>query len=308
MERNDIHRPSEIKPADYSFVGFDYYGPSIGVPIDKREIDDHMLRTSGEYVKIDHRGTCDVCGAHAHYVCVFYHELTNAYVVTGEDCAVKMRLSHGNMNAFRKAIGLARVMVAGQRKAFAFLSEKNIARAYEIWEAQGNSVDEKGRIRFEESTIKDIVSKLIRYGSISDAQTNFVTNLIAKIDQRPIVEAARKAEYDAAGPAPVGRQTVSGIVLSKKTVERNAFYYGDSGLQTKLLIQLENGSKVYGNSFACVERGDKVCFKATFEQSKDDVKFGFWKRAIEVLDLRPAEQELDANAHAKSMCAFEGRS
>lgn len=45
-----------------------------------------------------------------------------------------------------------------------------------------------------------------------------------------------------------------------------------------LIIKLENGSKVYGNRFENLDRGDKVKFVATVEASKDDPKFGYYKR------------------------------
>ncbi len=132
---------------------------------------------------------------------------------------------------------------------------------------------------FPESTIRDIVGKLVRYGNISDNQTAFVGKLLKQIADRPIVEAQRQAEKDAAGPVPVGRVKMTGEVVGMKEVEGQAFHYGDSGVRTKLIIKLENGSKVYGNRFANLNKGDKIEFIATVEASKDDTKFGFYSRA-----------------------------
>ena len=48
----------------------------------------------------------------------------------------------------------------------------------------------------------------------------------------------------------------------------------------KLLIRLDNGSKVWGSRFANLEKGSRVKFTASFEVSKDDPKFGFYKRPV----------------------------
>jgi hypothetical protein len=63
-------------------------------------------------------------------------------------------------------------------------------------------------------------------------------------------------------------------------MEGPSFHYGDSGVRWKLLIRLDNGGKVYGSRFANLEKGDRIRFTATFEQSKDDTKFGFYSRPV----------------------------
>ena len=119
----------------------------------------------------------------------------------------------------------------------------------------------------------------MKYGSISEKQSQFVASLLRKIVERPIVEAQRQAENDAAGPVPSGRVKMTGTVLSVKEVERQSYYRGDDGVDTKVLINLENGSKVYGNRFGNVEKGQTITFTATVKASDKDTKFGFFKRA-----------------------------
>lgn len=146
--------------------------------------------------------------------------------------------------------------------------------------------------RYEERTIRDIVGKLVKYGSISPKSMDYIGTLLGKITNRPIIDAQRKAEAEAAGPVPTGRVLVTGIVLALKEVERQAFYYGDDGLTTKVLIKLENGSKVWGTRFANIDKGQTVTFKATIEASKDDLKFGFFKRpALPKRELSKVEKK-----------------
>src|SRR5262249_46386490 len=105
--------------------------------------------------------------------------------------------------------------------------------------------------QYEERTIRDIVSKLVKYGNISEKAAGFVSSLLGRIINRPIIAAQRQAEKDAAGPVPTGRVTMRGVVVGTKEVEQRTFGYSrySSGYETvtKLIIKLENGSKVFGS-------------------------------------------------------------
>lgn len=299
--RTDIHRPSAIKPEEYEFVAFNYIGGSdlgaiLALKAQKEIFWAHMKQTGGKFSGHEHGGTCFVCGAFACYLCIWYHAPTNAYIETGEDCARKMDMAFGDMNPFRRAIADAREAQAGKRKAIAILSDLSLMTAWEIYTAPWPQHSSECRINqnggctceaaptwktlnaWEETTIRDIVGKLVKYGNVSDKQVEFLRKLLNRIMQRPIIEAQRQTEHDAAGPVPVGRIEMSGEVIGVKEVEGQPFSYHDDGIRTKLIIKLENGSKVYGNRFENLSRGDKVKFVATVEASKDDPKFGYYKR------------------------------
>lgn len=314
--RTDIHRPSEINPADYEYVAvwtmnIQGFGEAEFMLRERELVRQHMTQTGGQYAHVDTTGNCQICGnVQAIFLALFWHRPTNEYIRVGFDCTAKLDLPHaaGDFNVFRKNVANAREAQAGKRKAIAVLSDLNLMPAWEIFTAtypqhletcaasgRDQYGDDNGvthsctcdlnlRVRafnqFEEFTIRDIVGKLVRYGSISDKQAEFVGKLLGKIIERPIIAAQRQAEKDAAGPVPTGRVTVTGEVVGMKTVEGPRFSYHDSGLQTKLIIKLENGSKVYGNRFESLEKGDKVKFTASIEPSKDDPKFGFYKRPV----------------------------
>ena len=318
--RTDIHAPSQIVPADYEYVAvwtmnIQDLGDAQFILQEREIVKRHMGRTGGTYSTHEHGGVCDVCGNWlAIYLVLFYHAKTNQYIRVGVNCAQKleMGLDMHTIQIFKKRCADAREQQTGKRKAIALLSDRNILDAWEIYDAPAlshlegcksagrnqfgddNGIDNpctceyerrwQDSNRWEESTIRDIVGKLVRYGNISDKQVAFVAKLLQKIVDRPIVEAQRQAEKDAAGPVPVGRVQMTGEVVGTKEVEAYAASrYSDPGTCIKLIIKLENGSKVYGSRFNNLERGDKVTFVATVEPSKSDAKFGFYKRPKIVL-------------------------
>lgn len=81
------------------------------------------------------------------------------------------------------------------------------------------------------------------------------------------------------GKAPVGVDTVSGIVISFKNV-----FDGFGNIKTKMLVELENKSTVFGIRPARikeVKEGDKVTFTATFDSTDDDTH-AFYKSPKQV--------------------------
>lgn len=319
--RTDIHRPSVIKPEEYTFVCFDYIGGSdlgaILMLVEQRRIfQEHMKKTGGRFSGHEHGGSCYVCGAFACYLCTWYHAASNTYIQTGEDCAQKMDMSYGDMNAFRRAIANAREAQAGKKKAIAILGDLGLMSAWELYTQEypkhtaecgvlghscsqytecmlcngacRNRVDTSCNCGFdararawdgwEERTIRDMVSKLVKYGDLTEKQVNFVKNLLAKILQRPIIAAQRAAEAEAAAPVPTGRVIITGRVLAVKVQERPTYYHGDAGFATKLLVQSLTGFKVWGNQFMNAQKGDLITFTATIQPSDKDPKFGFFSR------------------------------
>lgn len=323
-ERTDVHTPSRIIPSNYEYVAIwtmniQGLGDAQFMLQERETVKRHMDRTNGEYAQVDTSGSCQVCGnVQAIYLALFWHKPSNTYIRLGFDCTQKLEMS-GDLaafNLFRKNIQNAREAHAGKRKAIAILADLdglNLSEAWDIYTAEPvkhnatcailsqTMLDDYGvkcdcgivdnASKYEESTIRDIVGKLVQYGNISEKAGKFLASLLKRIVDRPFIEAQRQAEKDAAGPAPEGRQTVTGVVLSLKQVEGRAFSYHDDGTRTKVLIKLENGSKVYGNRFANVEKGDTVTFVASFDVSDRDPKFGFFKRASLPAPVQSKEQK-----------------
>ena len=278
--RTDIHRPSAIEPDEYEFVCFDYLGTAdlgavMALEGERATFRAHMAETGGRFSGHRHGGSCMVCGAWAIYLCRFYHAKTNRYISTGSDCAEKMDMGEASrFRAFRQSIHDARDRAAGKAKAHALLEDANLSAAWTIYKQEHEPGAHWG---YEETTIADIVSKLVRYGSISEKQDAFLHTLLAKLKERPAREASRKAELAAAAPVPVtdARVDVDGVILTIKSVETQF------GITDKCLLKTSAGWKLWVTlpaDIGTAARGDTIALSCRVEPSKDDPKFGFGKR------------------------------
>lgn len=262
--RTDCHRPSVIIPEDYQYVACEHTKDECWeyAAAQREIIQAHMKRTGGTYSRHAHGGNCHICGAHAIYTALFWHIPTNTYVRAGSECAEKLDCQE--VEAFRKLYQDALQALAGKRKAEAILAQAGLQA---VWEIKTDG--------YEESIIRDVTNKLVAYGSLSDKQMKLLSSLLERIQNRPAIEAQRKAEHDAAQPVPTGRFRIAGKILSIKVQET------DFGPVTKMLMQHEDGWKVYGTCPAHLDNahvGDVVEFKATVKVSNKDPKFGFYSR------------------------------
>lgn len=287
--RNDIHRPSVIIPADYSFVSMFYHSDEPGVvEVNAQEsaiLRAHMSRTGGAMSQHAHGGSCHICGASALTMARFYHTPSNSYIATGEDCAAK--LEYGNAAAFRAFRDRAKAGIeaaAGKHKARATLTAAGLGGAWDIYAAPYAD-----SFQFEEITIRDIVGKLVTYGNISEKQTNFVRNLLDKIERRAEIAAQRAAEAEAAAPVPVtdARLDIVARILSIK--REDGFRFS----RLVALFQVEGGNyKLWGTlpaAIADARRGDTVAFTAGITRSDKDTKFGFISRPARARVVRRAD-------------------
>jgi len=96
----------------------------------------------------------------------------------------------------------------------------------------------------------------------------------ADLDQAEADVAAYIADVTGRTPAPEGRVTITGEVLTVKLIDG---YYGST---LKMLIGDDSGYRVWGTVPAAIdpERGDRVTLTATVSPSDDDPTFGFYKR------------------------------
>lgn len=284
MARTDAHRPSAIVPADYTYVTHRYFGPdAMDVnPHGARIVREHMDRTGGKYSGHEHGGSCHICGAHALYTAVFHHVPSNTYIVTGLDCADKMDMDCGDGEAFRKTVRAAIEALAGKRKAQAVLANAGLSKAWEVYTGPYSD-------RFEETTITDIVGKLVKYGSISDKQMAFVGKLVDKINNRVAIKAARAAEN--AGSTHIGN--VGDRLTFTATV---AFV---ASFETQFGTMFVNGLKdqagnvvIYKGSKSLAAKGDTVKFTATVKEH------GVREGVKQTIVARPGKVEVQAAAIA----------
>lgn len=319
-KRTDIHRPSAIDPEAYEFVGVEYQrvddivGGAMMLAEERRKITAHKERTGGTYSRHEHGGNCHVCGAHCIYTALFYHPETNVYIRTGFDCADKMHMGDKQLfRAFKRSIHDARLNMAGKAKAMAMLDDAGLSRAWELYLLDEDPTDEpirechckrwEGCAKCDYTGIKpnswgilcSIVDGVRTYGNLSDKQIDFLRKLVHTVDNWDQIKAEReakqKAERDAAEPCPTGRVEIIGKVASTRVQE------GNFGTEYKMLVIDDRGFKLWGSIPSCLQlfedaegrqraldKGDRIKFTGTIEPSKDDEKFGFYKR--------PAKAEL----------------
>jgi hypothetical protein len=167
---------------------------------------------------------------------------------------------------------IKRNMIANARKTWL----KNQERATEIdnW-IDINVVDNK--------FAKSLFDALANYGKLSPKQSDAVLKIIDG-DAAKKAEWAKQREIENANAEPIvaGKQVITGEVMSLKT------QYSQYGEVTKMLVKDDRGFKVFGTVPQAIwdaayeldieVKGQRVQFTATVEASKDDNKFGFFKR------------------------------
>jgi hypothetical protein len=265
-----VHNPTHFDPTHYEVLDYldakapAYFGQ--GLEAHKLEVElwnADMVRTFGTDWKTKNVRKCIHCGHNPlRWLTVVKFLTTGETVVFGADCtkrlefADKMSFKLAQLQA-RDAANKVRLKVWNKREKF--------LKANPVFDAA--IADLKTTNPF----VKDVVAKLGLYGSLSERQVAAVLAAIARDAQKATQTVVEAAEVK--GPAPVGRQTVTGTVLSTKRVE------GAYGVTLKMLLKLENNSRVWLTvpSKASADRGDVLTVTATFDVSKDDPSFAFGK-------------------------------
>lgn len=266
-----VHNPTNFDPAQYEVLDYldgkapAYFGQ--GLEAHKLEVElweGDMARTFGADWKTKNVRKCIHCGHNPlRWLTVVKHLPTGDVVVFGADCtarlefADKMSFKLAQLQA-RDAANKVRIKVWNKREKF--------LKANPVFDAA------IANLNTTNTFVKDVVAKLGLYGSLSERQVAAVLAAIARDAQKATQQAVEATEPK--GPAPVGRQTVTGTVLSTKVVEG---FYGNT---LKMLLKLENNSRCWLTvpSKADAGRGDVITVVASFDVSKDDPSFAFGKR------------------------------
>lgn len=273
---------------------------------------------------------CDLCGHHLIYNCVVEHLPTGEFFNIGRDCCEtivavsKTALQQASFlinNAIdRQAAGRAAhaARIAGDANEKQFAEANPEAAAAFAWAKAFDKTDSLAfnKVSWAVNTLEDIRTQARRKGSLSEKQLSFVLKLHAESLEK--LEAAKEQiaktqSAIAAGlKAPEGRQQITGTIVSTKNVE------SDFGTSTKCLIDLGNGTRVWGSVpvsglgteyiagghfVSCLDKGDVVTFTATFEISSKDVLFGFYKRPSKWNNTSFATRVAEAKAAQEAVAA-----
>jgi hypothetical protein len=296
--RTDVHRPGAIVPANYEQVTTyslatmeaGWPVPSIGITceLDRRVVDaDGKIVRNGEHdahgecctVAIHAKahaagvrvfgcpGKCGVCGAAFIYGSVWKHIPTGEYVHLGHDCADKYELlvdasawelANGRVRA-AAARECAKARNAEERAAF-LAKHEGLAEALQV----------------EHHIIADIAARFQSAHTLSEKQVALVLKLAHEVKN------PKPAETHV--PAPTGKTTFTGEIVSVKTVE------SQYGLATKVTVKVTTDAGVWLAWGTCpaklffdeegraIElRGRKAEFTATLEAGREP-HFVFMKR------------------------------
>ena len=271
-----VHNPTNFEPKDYEVVDYldnkppQYFGEPIAIyELVCKDWERDMERALGaDWRSKTHR--CIHCGnGSVRWITAVEHIPTGDRLVFGAICTA--RLGFADKMAFK----LAQIQAAAETRKVRFTiynkRQEFLAANPAIAEALANI---ENPAHANNHFVKDVLSKLDTYGDLSERQVAAVVTSMAQDVSRAAVKAAEALEVK--GEAPVGRVTVTGVVLSTK-VQESAY-----GFVTKMLVKLNNNAKVWVTvpSGVTLDRGDIVTVKASWEVSKDDVHFSFGKRPI----------------------------
>lgn len=231
-KRADAHRVGAIVPEDYEYVlsyslattddGWPVPSYRVNCELDRRVLDEKgALISNGQHdehgrccvVGLFHvakvcfashgsTGKCTICGAAFVYGDVWVHTPTGEHINVGHTCAEKysMLADRGDfdagLEALKRATAATRLAEMNRKERQAFLDDHpGLAEALEV----------------DHYIVKDIAARFRQYRSLSEKQVALVMKLSN--------ETKNPAPAEVHVPAPEGRVTVRGKVLSVKVAD-----------------------------------------------------------------------------------------
>ncbi len=314
-KRTDVHRPVELDPEDYEWVGaYDnqpepgsFVGPggefevAPGVVVSGTNWANaeyqylHGLVESSRSARYGDGFQCDHCGARIRYVAVYRHKPTGDHIAVGETCADgRLSLDKATFQRLRKAAELDRKQQANKKAARERLEEIEDPVVVTLLDrgADLEAMDDAMKSVYDHGIVSDIRRRLWQYGSASDKQVDLVRRIYDQETSEPEPEPPRI-------PVPVGAQQVEGTVLAMRFQESrwggsvkmlvevetpagNYKVWGTLPASLRDLYRIEHGPLLANGSHDVshhpVGVGAKVRFSANCEQSSDDPSFGFFSR------------------------------
>ena len=287
-----IHNPVNFEPSDYEVVDwidnqppkfypvFGLYGEALERAYQRQEDERRAWQKRVDDLNCDggiHR--CVHCGnGNVRYMEICFHKPSGRNVAFGSDCVARLgfkghnefKIEHIRSHANNMARAAAKLKA---RKEF-LLKHEGLEEALTKGVERGNPFVAKMDVAVYE------------YGRLSEAQIAAVMDSARRDAEIAARKAKWKAEKAAAGPVPTGKRIeFTGVILSFKVVDTGF------GPTTKMLVKLENGSKIWTSRpiALAADKGDTVKLRATVEASDTDKTFGFAKRP-HLLEHKPVNQ------------------
>ena len=288
MERNDVHRPSQIVPADYTYVLWyatattvdGWPQPSININCQQvrsvwSEEDNKIITIAGSHnpdgkccvVELQRNfpfqtfgpGKCSVCGSWFVYGEVWRHDPTGVHVHIGHICAEKYGLlrDRSDLEAWREQ---------QKRERATEIIKRERKEKLDRFMAANPGLDEA--LDIDHPISQDLKSKLKTYGDLSEKQVKLAFKLFDEV-RNPKPEEKHVA-------APLGRVTVRGLIVGTKVQD------SPWGSVRKMLVKVETPEGVWlcwstMPDSVTAYKGDGIQFTATLEKSQD-AHFAYAKR------------------------------
>lgn len=250
--RTDALRPSVFDPADFAvetYVDLEEFRDG-GFSGHIREWEQDIIAIFGDRGRAfvennDFDGNplwvCDHCGAqNLRYIAAVRQISTGAIFVFGSSCVARAELNDRQelkLVQLRKEAANRRLRALNREKAANYLNANEDIRAFILSIPRG----EHGEAKHSFGFINSMDEALNKYGELTPRQAEVLRKVIAEQPERERIEAER-AERDAnKGPAPEGRQTVRGEIVSVKA--KDGYMPGE--VSYKMVVRLENGSAVW---------------------------------------------------------------
>lgn len=311
--RTDALRPSVFDPADFevfSYVDLEEFRDG-GFAGHIREWERDLVDTFGaartaktlgyfsyldtfpteaELAEVNPLNICDHCGAHGlRYIAAVRQISTGNVFVFGSSCVARAELrdrAEFKLVSLKKLAADRRQRAELAHKQAIFLNENPDIREFILAIPHGEQGEPKHSFDF----INSMDLALNKYGSLTDNQAAALRKVIAKQPERERIERER-AERDAnKGPAPEGRQTVRGEIVSVKA--RDGYMPGS--VEYKMVVRLENDSAVW----VTIPRRLEEAFQIELQKQNDaDTKtITEWQKSVTELyhskysvdDLKPS--------------------
>jgi hypothetical protein len=232
--KTGIHRPSQIRPAEYSIVTFYSLATTQdGWPIPSFNVPFVLELMKKEKFATKSIGQCSVCGAHFVYGEVWRHDPTGEHIHIGWQCSDKYNLCADRAEfKAQRAVHVQAAMRVEKRRMIRAQIKKQLADDPELREA----------LRVDHHITHDIRARYIQWGHVSPAQRNLLIKLLN--------EANAPVEDVNWIDVPEGRHLIEGTVLSAKYQES---FYGDT---FKMLVRVDTDAgsyKVWGTVPSSIE-------------------------------------------------------
>jgi len=298
--RTDIHRTSEVIPADYREL-FCYAHRTVvdGWPVPGYNMErviaqrigrhyNHFDGTSADPVCDDsghpnpmwegHHGgaQCDSCGARFVEGSIFLHEPSGECVAFGHICAKKMAIAMDRSSILSMQGDRQNARKNAIEKAARFSNLRDFVRESDAELLEALKVDHR--------IVRDIRSRVIRLQNITQPQEKLVKKIAAEL------KAPEKPKAKA--PCEGGRTVVEGKIKGVKWHDSD---YGQT-LKITVEVETEDGAwKCWGTAPASIVpeyetdlKGCMVRFTAALSRSNTDESFAFFKRPTKAVVIKKA--------------------